>query len=67
MVLLNKTVWKQEKWYFEAIFGWISKFDLIFDSVGVPSSKGDNKGACLWQILRACNKKGKIMVFRSFF
>ena len=44
MVLLYKTVLKQEKWYFEAIFGPISKFDLNFDSVGVPSSKGDNKG-----------------------
>ena len=37
---------------FEAIFGTISKVDLIFDLVGVYSSKGDKKSNSMKQILR---------------
>ena len=66
-MLLDKTVLKHEKQYFEAIFGPISKFDLNLHSVGVSSSKGANKGNSIWQILCEGLKKGKIMIFRGFF
>ena len=65
-MLLDKTVWKHEKQYFEAIFGSISKFDLNLDSVGVSSSKYANKGNSIWQILCIGLKKSKIMIFWSF-
>ena len=53
---------KTGKRNFKAIFGPISKFYLIFDLVGVFSSKGDNKSDSMKQVLRVGINKGKIMI-----
>ena len=57
---------RKKKRNFEALFSPIFKFPLKFDSVGVSTSQGANKGDAIIQILHVGMKKANILYCSNF-